>query len=46
MLSGEATLFKWFCLSSKKGSTIKNYKKREVGSKFYPYMVDPFTERD
>ena len=36
-LSGEATLSKWFCLPSEKGSTLK-------GENLLPFRVDPYSE--
>ena len=43
-LSGETTLSKLFCLPSEKGSTLKGKNLLPIGSKFFPFRVDPFLE--
>ena len=49
MLSGEVTLSKWFCLPSEKVSTLKGKNLLPIefapmGSKFFPFRVDSFSE--
>ena len=41
-LSGEAALSKLFCLPSEKESALKG--KNLLGSKFFPFRIDPFSE--
>ena len=43
-LSGEGTV-KLVCLPSEKGSTLKRKNLLPLGSKFFPFRVDLFSER-
>ena len=43
-LSVETTLLKLLCLPSEKGSTPKGKNLLPIGSKFFPFSVDPFLE--
>ena len=44
ILSGEATLSKLFYLSSGKGSTLKRKNLLPLGSQFFLFRVEPFSE--
>ena len=41
---GKITLYKLFCFPSEKWFTLKSKEFAPIGSKFFPFRVDPFSE--